>query len=363
MDDLSFIKKALALAKKGIGQVSPNPLVGALLVKDGVIVGKGFHTYEAKTHAEAKAIAAAGEKARGSTLYINLEPCSHRGRTPPCADAIIQAGIKRVVASLQDPNPDVSGEGLRRLRAAGIEVDVGLYRHRAARLNETFIKYIQYKTPFVLLKAGMSLDGKIATKTGQSKWITSSRAREYVQKLRWEYDAVLVGVNTVIRDDPELTLRINKPKHRPLIKVILDSQLRTPLNSRTLRPQDRGRVIIFTSEKSKPEGRKALEERGVTVHIAPTKNNHIDLSYVCKTLGQEQVSSLMIEGGSEVNWNALEQKVVDKVVFIAASKIVGGKQAVPVVGGEGIESLSSCFHLNQMKAFSLGSDIVIEGYM
>jgi diaminohydroxyphosphoribosylaminopyrimidine deaminase/5-amino-6-(5-phosphoribosylamino)uracil reductase len=360
--DLQFIRKSLELAKKGIGLASPNPLVGAVLVRDGVVVGEGFYTYEERMHAEVRAIAQAGERARGATLYINLEPCSHVGRTAPCAEAVIQAGITRVVACLRDPNPLVSGRGFDRLQAAGIPVDIGLGQEEALVLNEAFIKYITRKRPFVLLKAGMSLDGKLATKTGASRWITSEDARDYVQQLRWEYDAILVGVNTILQDNPELTVRIDKPKRRPLVKVIVDSKLRTSQHARVLNRADGGDVLIFTTERADLAERKTFEQRGITILVSPMKDQRVDLKFVCEELGKREITSLIIEGGSEVNWSAFEDGVVDKVLFIVAPKIIGGRESTSVVSGRGVESLSSSFRLERLRAFSLGADIAIEGY-
>lgn len=357
------MRRVLKLAALGAGQASPNPLVGAVLVRNGRIVGEGFHTYAEKKHAEVHALEQAGARARGATLYVNLEPCSHQGRTPPCAEAVVRAGVRRVVAAMEDPNPLVAGQGFAGLRRAGVTVDVGLQQEPARHLNEAFIKHITRREPFVLLKVALSLDGKIATRRGHSHWITSERARAYGQKLRWAYDAILVGVNTILADNPELTMRLNRPKRRPLIKVIVDSRLRTPPGARVLRPADGGEVLIFTTRAAPAKRRIALERAGATVLVTVSYKGRVDLRAVCRHLGDRAVNSLLVEGGSTVHWSALSQGIVDKALFILAPMIIGGRQAVPAVGGEGFARLPDCPRLTSVRTFRLGSDLAVEGYL
>ncbi len=351
--------RALELARAGIGQTSPNPLVGAVLVREGKIVGEGTYTYADIKHAEAKAVEQAGELARGATLYINLEPCSHYGRTPPCAELLIARGVSRVVAAIEDPNPLVSGRGFAMLRAAGIQVETGLLAGAAARLNEAFAKFVVTGRPFVLLKAAMTADGKIASFSGKSRWITSPAARDYSQRLRREYDAILVGINTLLCDNPQLNYRLAEPKRRPLIRVILDARLRTPQSAAIF---DRAEpVLILAAADCDSEAKLRLERVGAEVIIAPASGGQIDLDFVCRELGKRQVSSLIIEGGAEVNWSALAAGIVDKLLLILAPKILGGRAAVPVVGGSGFE-LDRAVALDKIRIFRIGPDIALEGY-
>src|SRR5208337_443849 len=333
--DLNFLRRALDLARQGIGLASPNPCVGAVIVDSaGTIVGAATHTYDGIKHAEILALDQAEAKSRGSTLYINLEPCSHQGRTAPCADACIAAGIGRVVASMSDPNPQVSGAGFERLRAAGIQVETGLLEAEAKSLNEFFARYIRDHVPFVTLKAAMTLDGKIAPPPGGSNnssapgaaaasagYITSDAARAHVQQLRHQHDAILVGVGTVIADDPLLTDRSGRPRRRPLLRVILDSGLRLPLESRLVKTaQDDLLVLCSFAEEEK---KQRLLQCGVQVEQIPrpTPEGHPDLAAVLRHLGEREITSLMIEGGAMVNWAALSSGIVDKVFLYYAPKI------------------------------------------
>ncbi len=371
------MRRALELARQGIGLASPNPYVGALLVNsEGAIVGSGTHTYDGVKHAEIIAIEQAREKARGATLYLNLEPCSHQGRTPPCADAVIAAGIRRVVASIEDPNPRVKGQGFARLRAAGIEVSTGLLEAEARILNEAFAKYIIHKTPFVTLKAAMTLDGKIAPPPTESHnptalgsggasagWITSDLARAHVQELRHQSDAIVVGVGTVIADDPLLTDRSGRPRRRPLLRVILDSRLRLPLESRVVRTAQDDLLVLcsFAEEKRK----KQLLQRGVRVQqiAPPTPEGHPDLVAVLVHLGDTEIASMMIEGGAMVNWAALASGIVDKVFLYYAPKILGGTGSVPFAAGDGFHRLSDAAHIESIRLHRFGEDFAVEGYL
>lgn len=375
--DQQYVCRALELARSGIGLTSPNPCVGAVIVDSkGAIVGTGSHTYDGVKHAEILALEQAGEKARGGTLYINLEPCSHHGRTPPCVDALIAAGISRVVASIKDPNPLVSGQGFEKLRAAGIGIDCGILEHEAKALNEAFAKYIRHHTPLVTLKGAMTLDGKIAPPPRESHnptalgsaaahrgWITSEIARAHVQELRRQNDAILVGVGTVIADDPLLTDRSGRARRRPLLRVILDSQLRLPLESRIVTSAHDDVLVLcsFAEEKKK----KRLIRRGVHVEQIPrpTAEGHPDLSAVAHHLGEMEITSVMIEGGAMVNWAALASGIVDKVFLYYAPKILAGTNSVPFAGGPGFGRMGDAACVKSIHLHRFGEDFAVEGYL
>jgi diaminohydroxyphosphoribosylaminopyrimidine deaminase/5-amino-6-(5-phosphoribosylamino)uracil reductase len=381
--DALFLKQALELAAKGRGLASPNPMVGAVIVDErGRILGRGTHLYADLKHAEVLAIEEAGGAARGNTLYLNLEPCSHTGRTGPCADAVIAAGIARVVCCMEDPNPLVAGKGFEKLRAAGIEVEVGMLEAEARRLNESFAQYIRTGLPFVTLKAAMSLDGKIAgpgTPSSQAEvssmsYVTGEAARHRVHEMRHASDAILVGVGTVAADDPLLSDRSGLPRRRPLLRVILDSYLRLPLTSRVVETA-REDVVVFCSfaEENK---RRALEARGVRVHQVtmeapppplagqtPPHEGRPDLYRVFAALGSEGITSLLVEGGSAVNWACLRARLVDKLVLFYTPQIFGPVGAVPWLEGQiGLppgEEIRSC----NIGIERFGEDFAVEAYL
>ena len=370
------MQKALELARQGIGLASPNPCVGAVLVREGQVVGSGTHTYDGLKHAEVLALEQAAESARGATLYINLEPCSHHGRTGPCADALIAAGIARVVASMLDPNPAVAGRGFARLRAAGISVEIGAGAEEARKLNESFARYISHKVPLVTLKAAMTLDGKIAPPPGESSnptalgaggvsggWITSQAARAHVQQLRHQNDAILVGVGTIIADDPLLTDRSGLSRRRPLLRVILDSRLRLPLESRLVRTvKDDVLVICSFAEEKK---RRQLEESGVRVKqvgLGPG-DGRPGMDEILACLGEMEITSLLIEGGAMVNWAALAAGVVDKVFLYYAPKILAGTGSVPFAAGPGFRHMSEAAYIRCFTLHRFGEDFAVEGYL
>jgi diaminohydroxyphosphoribosylaminopyrimidine deaminase/5-amino-6-(5-phosphoribosylamino)uracil reductase len=391
-NDVRYMQQALELAGRGIALASPNPRVGAVLVSsEGKVVGRGTHTYDGIKHAEVLAIEAASDRANGSTLYLNLEPCSHVGRTGPCADAIIAAGITRVVVAMRDPNPLVAGRGLAKLQSAGIEVYEGLYEPEARKLNEAFAKYIRYKMPFVTLKTAMTLDGKIAPPPGDpiapssmgtlaasGGWITSEVARAHVHQMRHASDAIMVGVGTIIADDPLLTDRTGLPRRRPLLRVILDSRLRLPLDSRVVRTANYD-VIVFCcfAEEHK---RQELEAHGIVVEQVPmrqpfedgtiafpsgatTSSGRPDLERVMARLGERDITSLIIEGGAMVNWAALSAEIVDKIFFYYAPKIIAGTASIPLALGTGYRKMSEAAYVRSLTLHRFGEDFAVEGYL
>jgi diaminohydroxyphosphoribosylaminopyrimidine deaminase/5-amino-6-(5-phosphoribosylamino)uracil reductase len=375
--DEQLMARALELARQGIGLTSPNPCVGALLVDEqGAVLGSDSYTYDGLKHAEMLALEQAGAQARGATLYLNLEPCSHQGRTPPCADALVAAGVRRVVAAMEDPNPQVSGKGFEKLRAAGIEVATGICEEEARQLNEAFARYIRSKTPLVTLKAAMTLDGKIAPPPGGSEnpsalgaagasfgWITSEAARAHVHELRHAMDAILVGVGTVIADDPLLTDRTGLPRRRPLLRVVLDSRLRLPLDSR-LAKTARGDALVFCSFAEEKK-RQDLEGRGIRVEQVPLggADGRPDLKSIVRRLGEMEITSLLIEGGALVNWAALAAGIVDKAFLYYAPKILAGSGAVPFATGPGFRRMSEAAHLKRLRLHRFGEDFAVEGYL
>jgi diaminohydroxyphosphoribosylaminopyrimidine deaminase/5-amino-6-(5-phosphoribosylamino)uracil reductase len=363
-NDGLFLLRALALAERGIALASPNPCVGAVVVREGAVVGEGFHTYDGIQHAEILALDQAGSQARGATLYINLEPCSHQGRTGPCVDALIAAGISRVVACMNDPNPQVSGNGFERLRRAGITVDIGSFEREARKLNENFAKYIRHGTPLVTLKSAMTLDGKIAAssskKSSEPEWITGAAARSHVQQLRHQNDAILVGVGTVLADDPLLTDRSGEPRRRRLLRVVLDSRLRLPLDSRLVQTAEDD-VMILCSQPNDNK-KKRLEERGVRVEqiLTSSANALPDIPSAVGILGKMQMMGLLIEGGSRVNWVALDSGVVDKVFLYYAPTILADAEAVPFAASGVFRQAP---RVKAMTVHRFGEDFAVEGYL
>ncbi len=374
--DHQFLLQALDLARQGIGLASPNPYVGAVIVDgQGNVVGTGAYTYDGKKHAEILALETAGKKAGGGTLYINLEPHAHQGRTPPCTDALIAAGVGRVVASMADPNPQVSGRGFEQFRSAGIQVDVGGLQTEARRLNEAFARYIRHGVPFVTLKAAMTLDGKIAPATAPQAqhspgvppggWITGEAARAHVHEQRHASDAILVGVGTILADDPLLTDRSGKPRRRPLLRVILDSHLRLPLRSRLVQSVADGKrendVLIFCSSPDS-ETKNELQARGIRVEELPADaGGRVDMGAVLRRLGELEITSLMIEGGSTINCSALASGLVDKVFLYYAPHIVGDANAVPFASAGSLGAKLAMLPVRDSRLYRFGDDIAIEG--
>lgn len=376
--DEQHLFRALELARRGIGLASPNPYVGAVIADaQGNVVGTGWHTWDGVKHAEIVALEEAGEKARGGTLYINLEPHSYQGRTAPCTDALIAAGIHRVVASMRDPNPKVSGRGFEQLRAAGIEVEVGGLKEQARKLNEAFARYIRDGVPLVTLKAAMTLDGKIAPPPAEAVtkaagipaggWITSEVARAHVQELRHQHDALLVGAGTILADNPLLTDRSGRARRRPLLRVILDSRLRLPIESRLVQSvaaERRQDVLVFCASSDEQKQRE-LEGLGVRVEkIAGFEaDGRPDLPAILRRLGDLEITSVMIEGGATVNWAALAAKVVDKVFLYYAPKILAGTGSIPFAAGVGFPHVSQAAQVTQVHLHRFGEDFAVEGYL
>jgi len=362
MNDEYFMKIALDLAKKGIGFTNPNPLVGAVIVKDGKIIGKGYHEKYGKNHAEVNALNNAVENVKDATMYVTLEPCSHFGKTPPCANRIAESGIKKVVIAMEDPNTLVSGKGIEILRENGLEVKVGVLKKEAEKLNEIFIKYILTKIPFTIMKAGMSLDGKIATYTGDSRWVTGEKARKYGHLLRQRVSAILVGVNTVIMDDPMLNTRLDNRECIDPIRIILDSKGRTPLTSKVLNINPSNTIIAVTKLAAE-ENIETFREKGAEVIVSPAKNGRVDLKFLMKELGKRKIDSVLIEGGGEVNFSFLKEDLVDKFVFFIAPKIIGGRDAKTPVEGEGMAYIKDTVDLQDIEITNIGKDIMLEGYI
>jgi diaminohydroxyphosphoribosylaminopyrimidine deaminase / 5-amino-6-(5-phosphoribosylamino)uracil reductase len=362
--NLDYLREALDLARQGRALASPNPLVGAVLVRDGEVVGRGFHTFAGVKHAEVEALEQAGERARGATLYINLEPCSHQGRTSPCADALIAAGVERVVAAMQDPNPLVAGDGFRRLREAGVAVHVEAgFTAEAERLNEPFVHFMRTGRPLVTLKTAITLDGKISAPDDNRGWITSERARAHVQELRHDSGAILTGIGTVLADDCLLTDRTGLPRSRPLLRIVMDSQLRLPADSKIVRSA-KGDLAVVTTSAAAPERRKLLENRGVTVLVCDGPGGRADLRRAIEWLGEQKYLSLMIEAGSKVNWSALETGVVDKIFFYYGPKILGGLEALPLAGGIGRRRRSDAIRVHDVHIHAIPPDeFAVEGYI
>jgi len=359
-DDESMMRRALELAALGEGRVSPSPLVGCVVVSsEGDIVGEGSYVFREVTHAEVIALQIAGEKARNGTAYVSLEPHAHHGRTPPCTDALIEAGIARVVCPIEDPNPLVSGKGFETLRGHGIEVDVGLLSDEASRQNEKFICWHRNKRPFVHIKCAASLDGKIATITGESKWITSDESRQAGQRLRHEYDAILVGSGTAQADDPALTDRTGLPRSRPLVRVVLDSSLAISLDSNLVTTAREEPLIVFAAG-GEPKRAEALRQQGV--EVVEIEGGPGDLSTVMDELYARQVTSVLVEGGAGVAGSFLVSGMADKFTFFLAPMLIGGGDAPVAIGGTGFKNLGDVVRLTDLKIQSCGPDLMIEAY-
>ncbi len=360
--DLNYMKRAMSLAKRGAGWVNPNPMVGAVLVKNGRIIGEGFHEYFGGNHAEVNALQGiSAAEASGSTLYVTLEPCSHAGKTPPCANLLVEKKLARVVIAMTDPNPLVDGKGLAFLQSSGIQVESGLMESTARQMNEAFIKYVKTNQPFVILKTAMTLDGKIATITNASRWITGEKSRKMVHLMRQQLSAVMVGVNTIIYDDPLLNIRLPGTWKNPL-KVIADTHGRIPIEAKVL-VNDPQLTIVATSEFADPKKLKQIERLGAQVIICPLKNQMVDLGFVMHSLGSMGIDSVMIEGGSTMAFSALQEGIVHKITTFIAPKLLGGANAPTAVGGAGIDKMEDAINLRDLSIRKVGDDLMVEGYI
>ncbi len=360
MDDERWMRKALRLAERGRGRTSPNPMVGAILVKKGKVVGEGYHAKAGEAHAEIVALQRAKKDARGATLYINLEPCTHYGKTPPCAPRVIEADVKRVVIGMEDPNPLVRGKGIKTLKKAGLDVRLGILEKECRRLNEAFCKYVLRKEPFVILKVAATLDGKIASRDGDSKWISGEASRRFVHKLRDQVDGVLVGIGTVLRDNPLLTTRIKGG--RDPYRIVLDSRLKIPEEANVFRdfPQ---KVVVATTEFAPDDKVESLGKRGVRILTFQSKDGRVDLKACLSKLGEIGITSLLVEGGSEVNGSFLDEGLIDKLLLFLSPKLIGDHRAPGIFGGRGVSSLQEAVPLKEMRVKRIGEDVLLEGYL
>lgn len=355
--DRQYMKMALELAQKGMGFTAPNPMVGAVIVKNGRIIGQGYHRKYGELHAEREALAACTEEPEGASIYVTLEPCCHYGKQPPCVNAILEAGIRRVIIGSSDPNPLVAGKGIRILKDHGIEVTENILKEECDKLNEAFFYYIQNKKPYVVMKYAMTMDGKIAAYTGESKWVTGEAARIHVQEQRLKYTGIMVGVGTVLADDPMLTCRLENSRNP--VRIICDSHLRTPLTSKIVRTAETIPTILASSSKDQQKI-KNYEELGCQVLYVPEKNGHIDLNRLMELLGAAKIDSILLEGGGSLNWSALESGIVQKVQTYIAPKLFGGEEAKTPVEGKGFPDPASAVLLKNSEMIRLGDDFLIE---
>ena len=355
-----YMNRALELASLGGGFVNPNPQVGAVIVKDGEIVGEGYHEKFGGPHAEVQALKDAGEFARGGTMYVTLEPCVHYGKTPPCTKKIIENGLSRVMVAIEDPNPRVSGKGVRRLREEGIEVSLGLMEEEASKVNEIYLHYVETGKPFVLLKLAMTLDGKIASREGDSRWISSKSSRELVHGLRARYSAVGVGVNTVMADDPRLNVR--KADGPDGARFVFDSGGNTPPGSRILNLKSSSPTVLVTGEGLSEEKLKKFDKPGIEVWSVRSDQGKLEIDRMLDLMGERGYDSLLVEGGGEIAWSFLNRNLVDKIRFFYSPKIVGGREAVPAVGGKGKAKIKESLQVKELTTEMYGEDLSLVGY-
>ncbi len=360
--DVTYMQRALALARGGIGFVSPNPLVGCVIVKDGRVVGEGYHRRFGGPHAEVHALREAGAQVHKAVLYVNLEPCCHTDETPPCIEAILQAGIGRVVVAVPDPNPLVSGGGLARLREAGVAVTTGVCEAEGRRLNEAFLHYITTQRPFITLKCAITLDGKIATHTGASRWITGAPAREAVHHMRHATDALLVGVGTVLQDNPLLTTRLPHGEGVNPLRVVADSTLRLPLTAQLTTVSAACRTLVATTPWASATKQRQLEERGVEILRLQAYDGRVDVNALFHALGARGIASLLVEGGATLSATLVQQRLVQKVVMFVAPKIIGG-DGMSVIGACGVDTMEQAIILHNMTSHQVGNDLMLEAYL
>ncbi len=356
--DFYYMHKALQMALRGKGKTSPNPTVGAVIVKNNRIIAEGWHRRAGSDHAEIMALKKAGAKAKGSTLYVTLEPCHHYGRTPPCVNAVIASGIKKVIIGMKDPNPLTNAKSIAKLRKEKIKVKVGVLEKELLKLNEAFVKYIKSKMPFVVAKIAQSLDGKIAAANGHSKWITSQEARQYAHRLRDEFDAILVGINTVVKDNPRL-----KGVHKRLKKIVVDSQLRISPQAKLFKDTVSGDCFLATSRKAPQKKIEYFQRKGINVLVCPLKSGKVDLKWLLKELAKQEITSILIEGGAHIISEALKAKLVDKMHIYIAPKIVGDQNALSSVVGFKVNNVNRAIKFNEITYKRIGSDIFLSGYV
>ncbi|MCD8370853.1 MAG: bifunctional diaminohydroxyphosphoribosylaminopyrimidine deaminase/5-amino-6-(5-phosphoribosylamino)uracil reductase RibD [Clostridiales bacterium] len=357
MNDTDYMRRALDLAKKGVGHVNPNPMVGAVIVKNGRIIGEGYHKFYGGPHAEREALASLTESAEGATLYVTLEPCCHYGKTPPCTEAILEHRLARVVVGALDINPKVAGKGVEILKKHGIQVDIGILKEECLELNRIFYHYIRERKPYVIMKYAMTMDGRIATRTHQSRWITGEKARAHVQETRLLCAGIMVGVGTVIHDNPRLTCRI--PGAKNPLRIICDTHLRTPEAATVIQTAHEVPTILATCETD-PARQQSYRNHGCQIICTDEWNGHVDLRQLMTELGAQGINSVLLEGGAQLNWSALDQRIVTRVQAYIAPKLFGGQEAVSPISGEGVHSPSEAFLLNHARLTRLGEDYLIE---
>lgn len=357
--DEHMMARAISLARNGMGRTSPNPLVGAVIVRDGRIVAEGWHRKAGTPHAEIHALNMAGELAKGATVYVSLEPCAHYGRTGPCAKALVEAGVSRVVIAMTDPNPKVAGKGIAILQEAGIQVTTGVLEQEARQLNEVFLKWMTTGLPFVALKTAMTLDGKIATATGQSQWITNEASRYETHRLRDVYDGILVGINTALADNPSLTTRLKEYQGRNPVRIVVDSRARLPLTAKLV-ADGAARTIVAVTAGAPAERVEALRSAGVEIIVAGS-GAHVDMRSLMEQLGAMKITSVLVEGGGSVNFSILQAGLADRVYAFIAPKLVGGRDALTPVEGDGFQELANAVELENIQLRQLGSDVLLTG--
>ena len=358
-----FMKAALRLARKGLGKTSPNPAVGAVIVRKNQVIAEGFHRKAGAAHAEVEALGRLRGKARrGDTLYVTLEPCNHHGRTPPCTRAILEKGIRRVVVGMRDPNPRVTGGGCDALTGQGVEVVTGVLEQECRRLNEWFVTYVTKGRPFVIAKSALTLDGWTATSTGHSRWVTHERSREWVHRLRHRVDGILVGIGTVMADDPLLTTRLKKGRGKDPVRIIVDTHLRIPLNARVLAYGHGSETLIAVGEDVPSRRLKRFQDKGISLLVCPKKEGRIDLRALMAKLGQRCITSVLLEGGATLMGAMIREKLVDQFCIFKSPKILGGSDGMPMALGEGPVSMNQCIRLKEMRIKRFGEDLLIVGY-
>lgn len=360
--DTKFMREALRLARKGLGRTSPNPAVGAVIVRNDNIIARAYHRGAGLPHAEAEVLTKLGGKASGDTLYVTLEPCTHYGRTPPCTEAILRSGLARVVVGMEDPNPDVSGGGCEVLRKNGVEVETCVLEKECLRLNEAFVKFVTSRRPFIIVKSALTIDGWTATITGHSKWITNDKSRQFVHRLRDRVDAVMVGIGTVLADDPFLTTRLKHGRCKDPLRIVVDTNLKTPLNAKILNHNPSTKTLVAVGPDVASEDRARFEEKGASILICPIRDGRINLGALMDILAEMSVTSLLVEGGASIIGSLLRERLVDKFYIFRAPKILGGDDGVPMAAGPGPKRMNQCLALKDIQVRRFGQDILTVGY-